>query len=434
MGNQHKQNELELSRFGEYLLKSRIVQEKYASYYVRWVRRFMVQIPSKPGLTIEDRISVFLENLQTSVEPWQLDQAGKAIRLYFSHYLPLAATEIVTTEVTPDSQGNIRKIDVMDATRRLIQLRHYSHTTEQTYLGWIGRYFSYLTSVQRPALEGSFKVTPQSVTDYLAYLAINRRVSSTTQNQAFNALLFMCREVLRMDLGDISHNVRAKHGRRLPVVLSVEEVKAIFSHMTGTPKLMAALIYGGGLRVMECCQLRVKDLDFSNNLIIVRQGKGDEDRSTILAGSIKPALTAHLERVKALHEQDLAKGYGEVAMPGALAIKYPKAGKEWCWQYVFPSRALSVDRMDGKVRRFHATDTSIQAALHKAVRAAGINKPASVHTLRHSFATTLLLNGVDIRQIQTYLGHKKVETTMIYTHVVKDMRNPATSPLDLLGS
>jgi len=433
MDNQRRDNELDLSRFGEYLLRSRIVAEKYAPYYVRWVRKFMAQATVAPGLGIEDRITVYLDWLRGNVESWQLDQAEKAVRLYFSHYLSLTGTEVGATEVRRDELGYVSKVEVMSATRRLIQLRHYSHATELTYLNWIERFFLYMDGVEKPIKEGTSKVTPQSVTDYLAYLAVNRRVASSTQNQAFNALLFMCREVLRVDLGDVSHNIRSHQGARLPVVLSAEEVKALFSHMSGTSRLMAALIYGGGLRVMECCQLRVKDIDFHNNLIFVRRGKGDQDRSTILAESIKPALVAHLAGVKALHEQDLAKRYGEVALPGALAVKYPNAGKEWCWQYVFPSRILSVDQRDGKIRRFHATDTAIQTAIRDAVRAAGIAKPASVHTLRHSFATTLLLNGVDLRQIQTYLGHKKVETTMIYTHVVKDMRNPATSPLDMLG-
>jgi len=432
MSKQHSDNELELSRFGEYMLKSRIVPERYAPYYVRWVRQFMSQIPPKAGLSIEDRISIYLENLQSSIEPWQVEQAGKAVRLYFSHYLPLAGTEIVVSEIKPDAQGYIRKIDVMDAARRLIQLRHYSRTTEQTYLGWMGRYFNYLASVDSTPPAGAFKVTSQTVSDYLAYLAINQRVAASTQNQAFNALLFMFREIMQMDLGNVAHNVRAKQGRRLPVVLSAAEVKALLANMTGTPRLMAGLIYGGGLRVTECCTLRVKDFDFDNNLIVVRQGKGGQDRSTILAEALKPALMEHLKRVRTLHEEDLQKGYGDVAMPNALASKYPNAGRNWCWQFAFPSRTLSVDRRDGKVRRFHTTDTAIQMAVRNAVKAAGIHKPASVHSLRHSFATALLLNNVDIRQIQTYLGHKKVETTMIYTHVVKDMRNPATSPFDML--
>ena len=227
--------------------------------------------------------------------------------------------------------------------------------------------------------------------------------------------------------------MRARHGKRLPVVFSANEVKALFSHMAGTPRLMAELIYGGGLRVSECCTIRVKDVDFDNNLLHIRQAKGDKDRCTLLSVSVKPTLVCHLNRVKALHDKDIADGYGEAALPGALARKYSKAGKEWGWQFVFPSRTLSVDRQDGKIRRFHATDTAVQKAVKDAIRAAAIAKHASVHTLRHSFATSLLLHGVDIRQIQEYLGHTRVETTMIYTHVVKDLRNPVTSPLDLLG-
>jgi integron integrase len=401
MDNVHKGNELELGRFGEYMLKSRVVPEKYASYYVRWVRRFMAVVPEKPGLTFEDRLSLYLDNLRPSIEPWQLDQAEKAVRLYFTQYLALAGTETVVTSVTPDAAGYVSKIDAMDACRHLIRLRHYARTTESTYLGWIERFFDYRGGVEKPVQAGRSCVTPQAVTDYLAYLAINRRVAGTTQNQAFNALLFMCREVLRIDMGDVSHNVRARTGRRLPVVLSASEVKELFSHMTGTSRLMAALIYGGGLRVTECCTLRVKDIDFGNNLVFVRRGKGDQDRSTLLAEVVKPALAAHLLRVKALHDEDLDLGYGEAALPDALAVKYPKAGREWCWQYVFPSRQLSVDRLDGKIRRFHTTDTAVQNAIRTAIAAAGITKPASVHTLRHSFATSLrppylppvLLNG-----------------------------------------
>jgi integron integrase len=215
-------------------------------------------------------------------------------------------------------------------------------------------------------------------------------------------------------------------------VLSRDEVKALLSRMQGTAQLMAGVIYGGGLRVTECCRLRVKDVDFGGSLLYVRAGKGNKDRTTLLPESLKATLAAHLERVRALHQKDLAEGHGEAALPDALDRKYPNAGKEWCWQFVFPSRTLSVDPRCGKIRRHHVSDTALQKAVHDAVRSAQIAKPASVHTLRHSFATHLLLHGVDIRQIQDYLGHANVETTMIYTHVVKDLRHPATSPLDLL--
>ncbi len=426
------ENELELRNFGDYLLKSRIVPEKYSRYYVGWVRRFLSQTPERAAAALEDRIAVFLDHLRYHVEPWQLDQAEKAVRLYFSNYLSSSAAEPAVAEIRPDASGHVREADVSAAVRELIRLRHYSRSTEQTYLSWLGRFFRYLAACGNCPAEGGFRITPQEVKDYLAYLAVKERVAASTQNQAFNALLFMCREVMRMDLGDLSQNVRAKRGHRLPVVLSAEEVKALLSHMEGTVRLMAELVYGGGLRVSECCKLRVKDLDFDSGRLFVRQGKGAKDRSTLLPQSVRPGLTAHLERVRELHRQDLAGGRGEVALPDALCRKYPNAGREWCWQYVFPSRTLSVDPRDGKVRRWHVSDTSLQKAVYRAVRAAGIAKPASVHSLRHSFATSLLLNGVDIRQIQEYLGHANVETTMIYTHVVKDMRNPATSPLDLL--
>jgi integron integrase len=432
MHNMPKESELELGRFGEYLLKSRIVPEKYARYYVSWVRRFLSQAPGGVATTRQDRAAIFLENLRPDVESWQLDQAEKAIRLYFSNYLTEAGAEKSPSELKPDAAGFLRQADVMDAVRRLIRLRHYSYSTEQTYLGWLQRFFRYAAGREAPPEEGLFQITPPCVRDYLAYLAIKERVSASTQNQAFNALLFMCREVLRLDLGDLSQSVRARRGSRLPVVLSRDEVKALLSRMQGTAQLMAGVIYGGGLRVTECCRLRVKDVDFGGSLLYVRAGKGNKDRTTLLPESLKATLAAHLERVRALHQKDLAEGHGEAALPDALDRKYPNAGKEWCWQFVFPSRTLSVDPRCGKIRRHHVSDTALQKAVHDAVRSAQIAKPASVHTLRHSFATHLLLHGVDIRQIQDYLGHANVETTMIYTHVVKDLRHPATSPLDLL--
>jgi len=246
--------------------------------------------------------------------------------------------------------------------------------------------------------------------------------------------LFLCREVLRLELGSLEQGVRAKRGTKLPVVLTPQEVAQLLGGMQGVARLMAELIYGGGLRVMECCRLRVKDLDFDNNLVFVREAKGDKDRSTLMADSVKILLREQLKRVNELHAQDLKAGAGEVWLPHALAVKYPRAPKEWGWQYVFPAANLSSDPRSDKIRRHHVSDMFVQKAVRDAVQTAGIVKPASVHSLRHSFATHLLLQGVDIRQIQEYLGHVHVETTMIYTHVVKDMRNPAKSPLDVLRS
>jgi integron integrase len=276
-------------------------------------------------------------------------------------------------------------------------------------------------------------VTADALRDFLTHLAVHQRVSASTQNQAQSAVLFLCREVLALEVNGLAHAPRAKRGQRLPVVLSVPETAMLLGALRGTARLMASLIYGGGLRVSECCELRVKDLDFANDLIFVRSGKGDKDRSTLLPESGRDALRAHLRGVEALYEADRRTDLAGVWLPESLDRKYPHAGKEFGWFWVFPSRSLSTDPRAGVVRRHHLDESVVQKAVKAAAKTAKLHKPVSVHTLRHSFATHLLLNGVDIRQIQDYLGHASVETTMIYTHVVKDLRNPARSPLDLLG-
>jgi integron integrase len=238
--------------------------------------------------------------------------------------------------------------------------------------------------------------------------------------------------VLGLDVEGLGRAVRARRGEHLPVVLSVPETAALLAAMRGTARLMAGLIYGGGLRVSECCELRIKDLDLAQGLVVVRAGKGGKDRTTLLAAAVRDDLRVHLEKVRALHRADRAAGLAGVWMPEALERKYPGAGRELGWFWVFPSRTLSTDPRAGVVRRHHVSDSVIQKAVKEAARQARVHKPVSVHTLRHSFATHLLLNGVDIRQIQEYLGHSNVETTMVYTHVVRDLRNPAVSPLDML--
>lgn len=268
--------------------------------------------------------------------------------------------------------------------------------------------------------------------NFLSHLALKQRVSSSTQNQAFNAILFLFRQVLGKETSDLGDTVRAKRGQKLPVVLTGNEVGQLFSHMIGTNLLIAELLYGAGLRLMELARLRVQDIDFDMDTIFVRSGKGDKDRSTMLPAAVKERLRDHLKKVKALHDKDLAAGHGAVFLPDALERKYPKAAKEWGWQYVFPSSKPSVDPRSGKVGRHHISDKSIQLALRDALRQAGIVKHATVHTLRHSFATHLLQNGVNIREVQSLLGHKNVETTMIYTHVLRDMKNAPQSPLDVL--
>ena len=238
--------------------------------------------------------------------------------------------------------------------------------------------------------------------------------------------------MLGKETGNLADTVRAKRGQKLPVSFSVEEVKRLLACMEGKDLLIAGLIYGAGLRLMELARLRIKDIDMDLNTVTVRSGKGDKDRTTILPATVKKQLKEHLKNVKNLHENDLSRGYGEGHLPDALSRKYPNAGKEWAWQYVFPAANLSVDPRSGRVARHHISDSAIQEMIKKAIKKAGISKHASVHTLRHSFTTHLLMNGVNIREVQELLGHKNVETTMIYTHVVRDMTTAPKSPLDLL--
>ena len=313
----------------------------------------------------------------------------------------------------------------LDQLTKLLRLRHYSYRTEQTYGMWAGRYFKYVSG------QGLLWNDVSSVRVYLSYLALQRKVASSTQNQALSALLFLFQEVLHLEVPEVNA-VRAKRGPKLPVVLSCEEVKAVLAETSGTAGLMLRLVYGAGLRVSEAVRLRVQDLDFGNNLLFVRGGKGDKDRTSLLPASLYAELREHLERVRVLHSGDVELGHGVVYLPGALALKYPNAPSEWRWQYVFPAAKLSVDPRGGMVRRHHVSQQVLQKSIHKAVRAAGVDKHATVHTLRHSFATHLLMAGVNIRQVQEYLGHKNVETTMIYTHVMRDLSEAPLSPLDSL--
>ncbi|GAB6888430.1 hypothetical protein JCM13304A_19290 [Desulfothermus okinawensis JCM 13304] len=266
--------------------------------------------------------------------------------------------------------------------------------------------------------------------DFLTHLAVEKKVSASTQNQALNALVFFFRHVLKKDVADQLSAVRARERRRLPVVLTPREVKEIFRHMSGVQKLMAMLIYGCGLRLQECVRLRVKDLDIEQNAVIVRSGKGDKDRVTVLPETLKDGLIRHLAQVRSLYEKDRKEGINGVWLPHALERKYPNAGKEWAWFWVFPAKSLSVDPQKLVVRRHHVHPNSLQKAFKSAVSRAGIPKNASVHTLRHSFATHLLEKGYDIRTVQQLLGHKNLQTTMIYTHVARKDLLRVKSPLD----
>jgi integron integrase len=314
---------------------------------------------------------------------------------------------------------------LLDQVRDVIRLKHYSYHTEKQYVDWIKRYILFHNK-QHPKNLGR-----PHVEAFLTNLAVEGKVAASTQNQALNALLFLYNTVLERPLDGSINAVRAKRPRRLPTVLTKEETNLLLDCLSGTYRLMAQLLYGSGLRVSECVRLRIKDLDTSSRQIVVRCGKGDKDRITILPESLLPRLQAHLCRIKRCHELDLTNNLGLVYLPPALERKYPHANREWIWQYVFPAHRPSIDPRTGVRRRHHIHPSTLQKAVRKAAKLARISKHVTCHTLRHSFATHLLENGYDIRTVQDLLGHKDVRTTMIYTHVLNRGGFAVRSPLDM---
>jgi len=313
---------------------------------------------------------------------------------------------------------------LLDQVRDAIRTRHYSYRTEEAYLGWIKRFILFHHK-RHPAEMG-----PREITQFLTALAVERRVSASTQNQALAALLFLYQQVLGCEPGWLDDIVRAKRPERLPVVLTRIEVQRLLAALDGVPWIMAMLLYGSGLRLMECLRLRVKDIEFSRHELLVREGKGNKDRVTMLAAAVVPKLKAHLEGVRRLHAADVAAGFGRVLLPDALARKYPNADREWGWQWVFPATTISADPRSGARRRHHQHETVPQRAIREARRRAGITRPVGPHTLRHCFATHLLEAGYDIRTLQELLGHRDVKTTMIYTHVLNRGGRGVQSPAD----
>lgn len=324
----------------------------------------------------------------------------------------------------PTSSTPVPGTRLLDQVRDLIRVKHYSIRTEQSYVQWIRRFIVF-HGKRHPRELGAAEVTA-----FLSDLAVRGKVSASTQNQALAAILFLYREVLKIELPWLNDVQRAKRPVRLPVVFTREEVKLLLAQLEGTVWLMASLTYGGGLRLLECLRLRVKDLDLERGELVVRDGKGQKDRITMLPKLLIEPLRMHFARVRQLHQRDLAEGFGRVYLPFALERKYPQADRDWGWQYVFPSSKRSIDPRSGIERRHHVSPDTIQRALKGAIRRAGIIKPGSVHTLRHSFATHLLESGYDIRTVQELLGHNDVSTTMIYTHVLNKGGRGVVSPLD----
>lgn len=369
--------ESSLQQFGEFLLKAQLVRSSAAPYFVRCVRRFLSRPASDAPLA--DQVRRFCEDLERDggSEDWQVRQADQALRIYFVNFLKRTEWHQRPASTVVDEHGSTSPVAALEQLRTRLRTRHYSYRTECTYVDWVRRFLDYAGKQQGVPHP---RVASDVVRDYLAHLAVRQQVSASTQNQAFCAILFLCREVLGVSVENLSPGVTAKRGERLPVVLSMPETTALLGAMSGTPRLMAALIYGGGLRVTECCELRIKDLDFDQGLVVVRRGKGDKDRSTLLAEVGRDELRAQLRESEARYQADRQAGLAGVWMPDALDRKYPNAGRELGWFWVFPSRTLATDPRAGIVRRHHMSDSVVQKAVkeaaHKAHPQAGVRTPA----------------------------------------------------------
>lgn len=328
----------------------------------------------------------------------------------------------------PAATGGAEAPRLLEKMRRAIRVRHYSIRTEEAYLGWVRRFFAFTRRHPK-------ELSSDDINRFLTDLAVRGKVAASTQRQALSAILFLYREVLKIDPPWIDDIVRARQPKRLPTVLSREEVAALLACLEGTVQLVVMLLYGTGMRILECLRLRIQDVDFHLGTITIRDGKGRKDRTTLLPTACRQRLRDHLVQVKTTHDQDLADGFGRVHLPTALSRKYPHAAADWRWQYVFPAGRRGTDPRTGKTRRHHLHNTVIHRAIKQSVRDARVDKRVSCHTFRHSFATHLLMAGYDIRTIQELLGHKDVKTTMIYTHVLNlSGGRGIVSPVDSLGN
>jgi integron integrase len=364
--------------------------------------------------------------MQKSYQDWQVSQALTAVQMYKS-YLHNQDAGAVQNNKPSIAAG--RDISVtLKKGREIIRLHGLSYRTEKTYLQWLKRFLIFIEPIT------SRQITESKLKDYLTNLAVNEEVSSSTQTQAFNALLFFYRNVFNVPVKDLHNVIRSRKKQRLPVVLQKEEIRSIFSYLPDAYLLICKIIYGGGLRLNEALSLRVKDIDFENRIITVRSGKGDKDRMTILAESAVSMLKDQINHIRKIYDDDRIEGLPGVAMPDAIGKKYPKAGASWSWFWVFPSKRISNDPYSNIQRRHHLHDSAVQKAFHTALGKTNIVKRASVHTLRHSFAAHLIESGYDIRTIQELLGHTNVKTTMLYTHIASRNKLSVQSPLDIISS
>jgi integron integrase len=409
-----------LKAYEIFLNKKGNIKSQYIPYYLKWVSDCYHFLNQPLSIRLNsDQKKEFLSDMGRKYEEWQGNQADAALRLY-DYFL---SKNISPTIGDISSNKETWKL-FEEKMREALRLRHRSFSTEKTYLLWLKNFKDFVNYKSPDQLDGT------DLQDFLSQLAVEKRVSPSTQNQALNAIVFFYRHVLDKNIEQVLSAVRAKQKRHLPVVLTTREVQSIFDQMSGTTKLMAMLIYGAGLRLQECLQLRVKDIDLEQSTVIIRSGKGDKDRRTVLPEALKNDLIHHLSEIRSFYDQDRKNEIAGVWLPGALEKKYPNAGKEWGWFWLFPAKSLSVDPRNNTVRRHHVHPAALQKAFMTAVMKAGITKQASVHTLRHSFATHLLEKGYDIRTIQELLGHRNLQTTMIYTHVASKNVLGVRSPLD----
>lgn len=446
--------------YQEVLLKSGVAGHRL-KYYLGWVDRFVQFAPGVPlGARGPEEMVAFLEVLDTQagIRRWQVHQAADALKIYFRDVLksawaaswtwrpkgpPPVGAGAVPGDAFPAVPGRrrmtddrsfrdrIRDVDLGEEFTALVDRLHvevrrrgYSHRTERTYAHWAMRFLAF---AEVDTMAG---LTPSLIRDYLEYLVAARKVSAETQKQALNALVFLFGKVIEVPIGELGEYPYSRRPRRLPTVLSRAEVKALLGALAGTVSLVACLLYGGGLRLTEALRLRVKDVDFEHRQVIVREGKGRKDRVTVLPENLVGPLRERIRAVKDLHNADVKRGYGEAWFPPSLERKYPAAPRDFLWQFVFPASRLTLDPDRGKARRYHLHETVIQKAIRRASISAGIQKPVSPHTLRHSFATHLLESGYDIRTVQELLGHADVTTTMIYTHVLNRPGLAVRSPFD----
>jgi integron integrase len=412
-----------MEEFIEYvrLLK---VDEKERKYYPHWIERFSNFCKGR-GVDPwgPDALKSFIDNVSCTEEPWKVTKAAKAIRHYLYWRRQTDPNVPKPMSLSSTSSVSATRELLLEKMMEVMRVQRKSYRTEQSYLSWVERYLYFHK-------EGEFDA--QEVTSFITHLAVEKGVAASTQNQAFNALVFFFRYVLEIELGDLSQSVRAVRKEKLPLVYTRDEVKAVMDKMEGVPLLMVRLIYGGGLRHSEAYRLRIKDIDRGRMCLTIRGAKGDKDREVPLGKSLLPAIDEQLERIRKLYDEDRANDVAGCYLPHALENKSPNAGKEWGWFWLFPADNLSIDPRANKIRRHHVSSNYLNGPYKKALRKARIVKAGTVHTLRHSFATHILEDGYDIRVLQELLGHSDVSTTQIYTHVMGVHKLNVQSPIDKL--